>query len=326
MPWARLDDDFHDNGKILSLSHQAFRLYVCAITYSRRHRTEGVLTGAQVGALCRQQRVTVSGIADLLEAKAWHREDGLYRIHDFRAYQPREDETNAERQQRYRDRRKALRDAVTTPVTNGTVTPLRNAPVPIVAATSSPTEHLPQKQTPVVNQHMAISRSPRVGDRPPTVVKQGYTPEFEAWWSTYPRHDGKLPASLAYRDRLKAGREPHELDEAAQHFANHHEAAGTPTEKIPHGSTWLHQHRDEEWQSGPPDADRVVAPQPNGAVPKLAQTAAGLRRLKHLQELNGDERPSFFDLATSGVGLPDPGRAGPNPRALPGPPGGAPLA
>lgn len=187
------------------------------------------------------------------------------------------------------------------------------------------TEHPPEQDTAVHDQHMATPASPRVGARPPKVSRQGYDPDFEAWWSTYPRHDGKMPASLAYRDRLKAGREPHELAEAAQHFANHHEAAATPTEKIPHGSTWLHQHRDEEWEQGPPDADRVVAPRA-GPPPKLAQTAAELRGLKLAREVNGDKRTSFFDLATAGVGLPDPGGAGADPRALPGPPGGPALA
>jgi hypothetical protein len=174
--------------------------------------------------------------------------------------------------------------------------------------------------------NMAISQSPWAGTPPRKASKNGYDPAFEAWWSTYPRHDGKLPASLAYRDRLKAGRSPSELAEAARHFAGHHEAAATPTEKIPHGSTWLHQHRDEEWERGPPDADRVVAPQRNGAVPKLAETAAGLRQLKHLREQNGDKRTSFFDLATAGVGLPDAGHPSADPRALPRPPDGPPLA
>ncbi len=135
MPWARLDDDFHDNGKILSLSHPAFRLYVCAITYSRRHRTEGVLAVTQVQALCRQQRIPRPAVAELVEKHAWHQDETGYRIHDFADYQPRADETNADRQQRYRQRRKAASNAVTPPVTpatgNGTVTPLRNDPVPI---------------------------------------------------------------------------------------------------------------------------------------------------------------------------------------------------
>lgn len=332
MPWARLDDDFHDNGKILSLSHQAFRLYVCAITYSRRHRTEGGLTAAQVGALCRQQRIKPTAIAELVAATAWHVAPPGYRIHDFGAYQPRDDETAADRMRRYRERRKASRSGDVTEHTvtpgDGSVTRNGDAPVPIpmVIATSPQTEHLPQEDTSWHDTHMAISRSPGVGARPARTSKNGYTPEFEAWWSVYPRHDGKLPASLAYRDRLKAGRSPHELAEAAHHFAGHHEAAATPTEKIPHGSTWLHQHRDEEWEHGPPDADRVVAPQRSGPAPKLAETAAGLRQLKHLRELNGDKRTSFFDLATAGVSLPDAGGAPPNPGALPGPPGGASLA
>lgn len=326
MPWVRLDDQFTEHPKVVEAGALAAWLYVCGLTYCARQLTDGFIPTAQLRRLLPSG--AVGKLADrLVDVRLWEKAVGGYRVHDYLMYNPSRQQTLATRQQKAAAGRKGGWQKASNVLADRQASATTPVPIPVPIATSTHSEHLPKQDTSVVDQHMATPASPRVGARPLKVSKQGYDADFEAWWSTYPRHDGKMPASLAYRDRLKAGREPHELAEAAQHFANHHEAAATPTEKIPHGSTWLHQHRDEEWEHGPPDADRVVAPR-NGAgpPPKLAQTAAELRGLKLAREVNGDKRTSFFDLATAGVGLPDPGRAGADPRALPRPPDGPPLA
>jgi hypothetical protein len=348
--WGRLDDQLHQNGKVLSFSDRAFRVWVYSISFcNAKHARDatGSLSEDEARALCRLAAAPRTVIAELLDKRGWDRAPASrgapagYAVHDYPKYGPFFDRTNAQRQKRFRDARRdgadVTRDqAVSHGSDNGVVTRYVTDPIPIPNpiphAAASHTEHGAQQETPVANQHMAISRSPRAGSRPRRTEKKGYDPAFEAWWSTYPRHDGKLPAAAAYARRIGAGRTPAELDAAAGHFAAHHEAAGTPTAKIPHGATWLNQHRDEEWRTGPPDADRPAAPhgapQPRSTGPpsKLAQTAANLRHLKALREANGDERTSFFDLATAGVGVPDPGRRGTNPGALPGPFPGPPLA
>jgi hypothetical protein len=105
VPWARLDDDFHDNAKILGLSHPAFRLYVCAITYCRRHRTGGFLSASAAWALCGQQRVGRGAVGELVARRAWHEDAARagYRIHDFAEYQIEGDPTAARRMALFRD-------------------------------------------------------------------------------------------------------------------------------------------------------------------------------------------------------------------------------
>lgn len=153
MPWARLDDDFHDNGKILSLSHPAFRLYVCAITYSRRHRSEGFLTASQVWALCGQQRVSRTVVRELVEKRAWHGDEAGagYVIHDFTEYQPKTDETAADRMRRHRQRNKTTGSERRVTESDAGVTRNGDAPVPMPSPVpnqeaSSPSERLQQEE------------------------------------------------------------------------------------------------------------------------------------------------------------------------------------
>lgn len=338
MPWGRLDDQLHQNEKVLSFSDKAFRVWMYSISYCNAKRARdpvGTLSIDAAQAICRWAQARPAVRDELVAKGGWERSGDGYVVHDFDKYGPGLDRTNAQRQKRYRNAHRDVtaesdheNDEPRNVSDNGTVTRYGNDPVPVpvpVPSTASPTESLPQQETPVVNQHMAISRSPRVGDRPP-VSSPGYPLDFEHWWHAYPRHEAKAAAFKSYQARLKSGRSAEQLYDAAEHLAAYVDEHGTPTDKIPHATTFLNQRRDEDWEHGPPDAHRVVAPRQTGPEPKLAQTAAGIRRLKHLQELNGDKRTSFFDLATSGVGLPDAGRAGPDPRALPGPPGGAALA
>lgn len=335
MNWLRLWHDARTDRKLDALSDAEHRVWVNLLIYASEQPTRGAIVGRDEAMVAVEVargdlnllHATLAHL-ELLEIVAWD-EDAIRFLH-WDKRQPSSDDAAA-RQRNSRSARDehenvtpAKREAAPTS-RDGHVTPPNN--VVLDTDTELETETEPQKDTSWRNQHMATPASPSVGLRPHKASKNGYDPRFEAWWSVYPRHDGKLPASLAYRDRIKAGRDPTELDEAAHHFANHHEAAATPTEKIPHASTWLHQHRDEEWEHGPPDADRVVVPR-NGTGPpsKLAQTAATLRQLKALQETNGDERTSFFALATTGLGLPDAGRGGADSRALPRPPEGPAMA
>ena len=86
MTWVRLDDGFDDNAHILALSHQEFRLYVCALPFCYRNKTGGHLTVAQAEGLARKIRVPVKTIQGLIRAGRWHEAGDEYRIHDFDEY------------------------------------------------------------------------------------------------------------------------------------------------------------------------------------------------------------------------------------------------
>jgi hypothetical protein len=87
MSWAKLDDRFHENPKILGLDHSAFRLYVCGLTYSCAHETAGHLSSTVVSALMRLQRITGTATVTLVAAGCWTQEAGEFKIHDFEKYQ-----------------------------------------------------------------------------------------------------------------------------------------------------------------------------------------------------------------------------------------------
>lgn len=113
MSWAILSDDFHENGKILSFSHAAFRLFVCSVTYCRAHRTKGVLTHVQATALARMQGVNPKRTAaELVAKKGWDPLEAGYRIHDYEEFYSG-DPTASERMRRYRNR--TVTNTVTEP-------------------------------------------------------------------------------------------------------------------------------------------------------------------------------------------------------------------
>src|SRR5262245_6359459 len=204
VPWARLDDDFHDNGKILSLSHPAFRLYVCAITYCRRHRTEGLLTPDQADALCRQQRVPRGAVAELVERRAWHPEEAAYRIHDFADYQPRPAATNAARQQRYRAAHKGASNGVTPVTSNGPVTRYRNAPVPIPNPMPMPTPaSTPSEPSPQDEKEVADRRGGTGGSTDPVPDGGDAAPKPGTSWLDAVRSQPRTPA---WSDGMRRGR------------------------------------------------------------------------------------------------------------------------
>lgn len=82
MSFGLLDDNFHDNPKVLGLTHEELRLYVCSWSYNNRHRCAGRIPAAVAQALCRAHGVKPKAIAGLVKKRCWHeREDG-YSIHD----------------------------------------------------------------------------------------------------------------------------------------------------------------------------------------------------------------------------------------------------
>lgn len=77
-----------------------------------------------------------------------------------------------------------------------------------------------QKAPPVRKEEPAISTSePTIPQQPEVKSKaEGYTKDFEEWWSVYPRKIGKGDAYKKYKTRIKDGWSPAELLEAAQNY------------------------------------------------------------------------------------------------------------
>lgn len=108
MSWARLDDGFADHPKVLALSDAAFRLHVCAMAWSARRATDGLIVRRDirvlVGMLNDFHGDPMSLVAELVDAKSPGKGIGLWepicqdwKIHDWDDYNPSADEVAADR-------------------------------------------------------------------------------------------------------------------------------------------------------------------------------------------------------------------------------------
>jgi hypothetical protein len=88
MSWARFDDGFDENEHILDLTDQEFRLYVCAITCSRRNKTAGLMSRSRAVALARKHGLPESTVAGLEAKGRWEPIEGGWMIHDFAEFGP----------------------------------------------------------------------------------------------------------------------------------------------------------------------------------------------------------------------------------------------
>ncbi|MFF5421772.1 hypothetical protein [Streptomyces misionensis] len=132
MPWVRLDDRFPSHRKVALLSDRAFRLYVSALCWSSENLTEGRILEKELPLVARVRGVKTAA-AELEAAGLWDRAEVGWVIHDYLEYNPDRAkvkagrEANAARQQAFRDRKKAEREAKRNAPRNGVTPPPEDA-------------------------------------------------------------------------------------------------------------------------------------------------------------------------------------------------------
>lgn len=97
MPWARLDDDFHDHPKVDPLSLAAVGLWTLNFTWAHRHRRDAALPGFIPEARVRKQAGRAfNALATELTTPPpgkkfglWEPVEGGYLIHNFERYLPK---------------------------------------------------------------------------------------------------------------------------------------------------------------------------------------------------------------------------------------------
>jgi hypothetical protein len=165
MPWGRLDDQLHVNGKVGAFSDKAFRLWVLSISYCNAKRgadPEGHLSADEAQVVRRLADATDDTIDELVARRGWDSHGDGYRVHDFQDYSPPTDPTNAERQRRFRAAHfttfpmtNSVTPTVSNAVTNAPVTrddrhgngPPVPVPVPVPIPIPSPTERGGEQET-----------------------------------------------------------------------------------------------------------------------------------------------------------------------------------
>lgn len=80
MSWARLDDGFPQNPKVIGLSDAAFRAYVEGICYATRHLTDGMVPRASVRE--------PDAATELVRAGLWNTERRGWQVHDWHDWNP----------------------------------------------------------------------------------------------------------------------------------------------------------------------------------------------------------------------------------------------
>lgn len=119
MTWFKVDGDFHDHPKFWNASEYAVCLWVRAGAWSAQKLTDGFVPDGMVHRWTRNADVAAQ---ELVANGAWKRVEGGFQFHDWHDWNPSKEKVlrdrarGAERQSRYRERRKG--DGVTNSITS----------------------------------------------------------------------------------------------------------------------------------------------------------------------------------------------------------------
>ena len=236
MSWAKFDDQFYDHPKIRSIDPLAAFLWVCSISYSARHLTDGFVPQTMPRALINlEEKPHTKTLLDalvrqLLKVGLWHKAEGGYQVHDYLEYNPPKAKVLAGRA---RDRGRKQYS-----VPGGIqAESARNPGAPSPSPSPSP---IPDPVPKTKKKKAALSRSSQNGGHP----------GFEEFWKLWPqwRRVAKAKAKASW-DRLKPSLEDVQATLAWQVPVWEEKEP----EFTPHPTTWLNHER---WQDErPPDCN-----------------------------------------------------------------------
>lgn len=294
MPWVRFDDQFPIHRKTAGLSDAAFRLHVGAIFWCARNLTDGFVQKTEVKQVQNGLKSTHRLAAELVLRGLWHLADEQcpsenciapvegdgWIIHDYLEYQPSavkvriERAENARRQQEWRDRKSAARNAVTNSITNGVTNGVSNAP----------RNAAPSRPVPVLTKTSTSSATP--SDGPTTKPRHAKSTEplepdaFARFWTIYPRRVAKGAAIKAWNRAIKTGTDAKTILDACEFYAL--ERKGQDPNYTKHPATWLNAacwHDEPDPAYVPPvvaGVSEAGAMQPKSYQQVMADLEAGL--------------------------------------------------
>lgn len=140
MAWARLDDQFFTNAKVVDLSKDAKLLYLAAVTFASRELTDGRVSPGALRIIAAMVDADRAEADTLVAAGLWECDGADYIIHDYLDYNPSADEVKAKREQdrerkRVGSRREVAEDSARTPDGSASES---NGPVPIPVPVPNP--------------------------------------------------------------------------------------------------------------------------------------------------------------------------------------------
>lgn len=105
MTWARLDDGFHDDPKIIGVDLAAVGLFAVSLTHAGRQLTDGKLSRAVAQHLSRGNHEL---IAQLVAANLWEEQPDGYVIRNYLRFNPKAKDVKRKRKEA-KDRMRSLR-------------------------------------------------------------------------------------------------------------------------------------------------------------------------------------------------------------------------
>lgn len=216
MSWAHLDDEFPFNEKVISLTHMAFRLYVCAIV-SAAKRIKSTTTPEELGTIsvstllqvCKVHNIRPNTVlTELLQKNCLEKTDDGYNIHDFAEFHS-PTFSQAEKQKRYREKKKRyVTEGNALPTENGNALPERYPSRARSGSGSGSVIHTRDNYNlPLVNAKPSPEWASRIvficEDTPEGVevildLKDGvhvrWEPEFGRWFEVAPKRKAGRPA------------------------------------------------------------------------------------------------------------------------------------
>lgn len=239
MTWFKVDDSFHAHPKVLATEPAALGLWVIAGAWSSAHLTDGVVPDH---ALSRLLPDSATLAQKLVTAGLWRRIKGGYRFHDWSDFQPSSNDVKEQRQKRAEAGRLgglASGKARSKPASKTEA----NA-----EALASPIVEPPTRPDPKKN---------KTSSSPPTAATET-DPDFDRFWSHYPRKVGKVPARKAWAKAVKSGADPETIIAGSERYAR--ERKGEDDKYTAHAATWIHGQR---WDDTPYAAQRLTSGQPS---------------------------------------------------------------
>lgn len=186
--WVKVDDAFYDHPKFLCLPHDALALWIVALAWCNRNRTDGHVPRA---ALARLGFDTAQADA-LVHCGQWTVDgDAGWLVHDYIEYQATRDFIESKQQRLHASRSEAGRKGAAQRWQSGKVmaTPRQaDAPNP-----------KPNTNNPEVQEHCSTPMASN-GVQVSTVALAS----FEQWWQVYPRRQGKGLALKSYAKALRS--------------------------------------------------------------------------------------------------------------------------
>lgn len=178
MPWAKIDDDYPTNGKVMEADNETVLFHLFSIFFCAKNLTDGKLTKGQARTVRNGRGLPPSVVDEALRVGFLEtRGDGYY-VHDYPQYNPTKEQVEAEKEAtrvrvaRFRTPEKpssldhanegsTVSNGVTSPVTNGdsngvsTLSPVPGTPDPVPGP-------IPEKEEALVHTSAATVVAPIV--------------------------------------------------------------------------------------------------------------------------------------------------------------------